>query len=66
MYGLDSAGKGGRVVTADVGQVAWRVHLANRKSGWYPILERDGPRFRKHEDPGRRNAVVTARPAKDW
>src|ERR687883_626890 len=38
VYGLDQAGNVVREVTADVGQVTWRVHLANRKAAWYQFL----------------------------
>ena len=67
VYGLDSAGKVVGEVTADVGQVAWRVHLANRKSAWYQFLERDGPRHRStRRHPGVATARSPARPARDW
>ena len=38
VYGLDKDGAVVREVTADVGEVAWRVHLANRKAAWYQFL----------------------------
>src|SRR5262249_35588151 len=38
VYGLNSDGRVIREITADVGQVEWRVHIANRKAGWYQFL----------------------------
>src|ERR1043165_4562039 len=35
IYGLNEAGKAVREVTADEAEINWRVHLANRKAGWY-------------------------------
>ena len=59
VYGLDSAGKVVGEVTADVGQVAWRVHLANRKAGWYQFLNAMDLGSKYAKTPGRRNAAVT-------
>ncbi len=59
VYGLDSAGHVVGEVTADVGQVAWRVHLANRKSGWYQFLNAMDLGAKYAKTPGRRNAAVT-------
>src|SRR6478735_213851 len=59
VYGLDSAGKVVREVTADVGQVAWRVHLANRKAGWYQFLNAMDLGTKYAKTAGRRNAAVT-------
>ena len=59
VYGLDGAGKVVREVTADVGEVTWRVHLANRKAGWYQFLNAMdlGPKYAKTA--ARRNSAVT-------
>lgn len=35
IYGLDEAGLAVKEITADEAEITWRVHLANRKSGWY-------------------------------
>lgn len=59
VYGLDKAGNVVREVTADVGQVTWRVHLANRKAAWYQFLNAMdlGPKYAKPA--ARRNATIT-------
>src|SRR5215213_2003002 len=35
VYGLNEAGEAVREITADEAEITWRVHLANRKAGWY-------------------------------
>src|SRR5919202_5251424 len=35
VYGLNEAGEAVREITADDAEITWRVHLANRKAGWY-------------------------------
>jgi len=35
VYGLNDAGEAVKEITADDAQISWRVHLANRKAGWY-------------------------------
>jgi hypothetical protein len=35
IYGLDEAGCAVKEITADMAEITWRVHLANRKAGWY-------------------------------
>lgn len=35
IYGLNEAGSAVKEITADTAEITWRVHLANRKSGWY-------------------------------
>lgn len=59
VYGLNAAGTVVREVTADVGQVTWRVHLANRKAAWYQFANAMdlGPKYAKTVT--RRNAAVT-------
>jgi hypothetical protein len=59
VYGLDQAGNVVREVTADVGQVTWRVHLANRKAAWYQFLNAMdlGPKYAKSA--ALRNATIT-------
>ncbi|GAA3716818.1 LodA/GoxA family CTQ-dependent oxidase [Microlunatus aurantiacus] len=59
VYGLDSAGKVVAEVTADVGTVAWRVHLANRKSAWYQFLNAMDLGTKYAKTPGRRNSAIT-------
>ncbi|MCW2810028.1 MAG: hypothetical protein JWP61_486 [Friedmanniella sp.] len=58
VYGLDQAGSVVREVTADVGQVAWRVHLANRKAGWYQFLNAMDLGVKFAKTAGRRNGAV--------
>lgn len=38
IYGLNKAGEAVREITADEAKITWRVHLANRKAGWYEFL----------------------------
>jgi hypothetical protein len=35
IYGLNEAGQAIREITADDAEISWRVHVANRKAGWY-------------------------------
>lgn len=35
VYGLDAEGNVVKEITADDGEVRWRVHVANRKAAWY-------------------------------
>jgi hypothetical protein len=35
IYGLNEAGHAVKEITADDAEITWRVHLANRKAGWY-------------------------------
>ena len=35
IYGLAADGKPLKEITADDAQISWRVHLVNRKAGWY-------------------------------
>jgi hypothetical protein len=35
IYGLNEAGVAVKEVTADDAEITWRVHLVNRKAGWY-------------------------------
>src|ERR1700755_1751849 len=36
--GLSKPGKVVREITADEAEITWRVHLANRKAGWYQFI----------------------------
>ena len=38
IYGLNQAGEAVREITADDAEITWRVHVANRKAGWYEFL----------------------------
>ncbi len=38
IYGLDENGEAVREITADDAEITWRVHVANRKAGWYQFL----------------------------
>jgi hypothetical protein len=38
IYGLNEAGEAVREITADDAEITWRVHIANRKAGWYQFL----------------------------
>ncbi len=58
VYGLDKAGKVVGEVTADVGTVSWRVHLANRKAAWYQFLNAMDLGAKYAKTPGRRNATI--------
>src|SRR6266550_1988457 len=35
IYGLNDQGQAVKEITADDADIEWRVHLANRKAGWY-------------------------------
>ncbi len=35
IYGFNEAGEAVREITADDAEITWRVHVANRKAGWY-------------------------------
>jgi hypothetical protein len=35
VYALNEMGEAVREITADEAEITWRVHLANRKAGWY-------------------------------
>jgi len=35
IYGLNEDGKAVKEITADDAEITWRVHVANRKAGWY-------------------------------
>lgn len=35
VYGLNAAGEAVKEITAADAEITWRVHLANRKAGWY-------------------------------
>lgn len=59
VYGLDKDGAVVQEVTADVGQVTWRVHLANRKSGWYQFLNAMDLGSKYAKTPARRNSAIT-------
>jgi L-Lysine epsilon oxidase N-terminal/L-lysine epsilon oxidase C-terminal domain len=49
VYGLNKAGEAVREITADEAEITWRVHLANRKAGWYQFLNAMdlGPKYSK-------------------
>ena len=38
IYGFNEAGEAVREITADDAEITWRVHVANRKAGWYQFL----------------------------
>ena len=38
IYGINEAGEAVREITADDAEITWRVHVANRKAGWYQFL----------------------------
>ncbi|MDP9374236.1 MAG: LodA/GoxA family CTQ-dependent oxidase, partial [Chloroflexota bacterium] len=38
IYGYDERGDVVQEITADDAEISWRVHLANRKAGWYQFL----------------------------
>src|SRR5215470_7235557 len=38
IYGLDEDGKAVKEITAADAEITWRVHVANRKAGWYQFL----------------------------
>src|ERR1700694_5365947 len=35
IYGLNNQGQAVKEITADDADIEWRVHIANRKAGWY-------------------------------
>src|SRR5205085_7356207 len=35
IYGFNKAGEAVKEITVDDAEITWRVHLANRKAGWY-------------------------------
>lgn len=59
VYGLSKSGKVIREITADEAEITWRVHLANRKAGWYQFLNAMdlGPKYAIAA--GLRNRTVT-------
>ncbi|HEX8119437.1 MAG TPA: LodA/GoxA family CTQ-dependent oxidase, partial [Pyrinomonadaceae bacterium] len=59
VYGLNAAGEAVREITADEAEITWRVHVANRKAGWYQFQNAMdlGPKFAKVTTP--RNGTVT-------
>ncbi len=52
VYGLNKAGEAVREITADNAEITWRVHVANRKAGWY--------QFTNAMDLGPKLAMTTA------
>ena len=61
VYGVDKAGRAVREITADEGEIVWRVHLANRKAAWYQFLNAMdlGPKYAKTAP--LRNATLTGK-----
>src|SRR4051794_21432561 len=61
VYGVDKAGRAVREITADEGEIVWRVHLANRKAAWYQFLDAMdlGPKYAKTAP--LRNATLTGK-----
>lgn len=59
VYGLNKAGEAVREITADEAEITWRVHLANRKAGWYQFQNAMdlGPKYAKTAAP--RNRTIT-------
>lgn len=59
VYGLSKSGKVVREITADEAEITWRVHLANRKAGWYQFINAMdlGPKYALAA--GLRNRTVT-------
>ncbi|HEX8283330.1 MAG TPA: LodA/GoxA family CTQ-dependent oxidase [Pyrinomonadaceae bacterium] len=59
VYGLNEAGEAVREITADEAEITWRVHVANRKGGWYQFLNAMdlGTKFAMTAPP--RNGTVT-------
>lgn len=47
VYGLNESGEAVREITADEADITWRVHVANRKAGWYQFTNAMdlGPKF---------------------
>lgn len=59
VYGLNEAGEAVREITAGEAEITWRVHLANRKAGWYQFQNAMdlGPKYAKTAAP--RNRTIT-------
>jgi hypothetical protein len=59
IYEVNEAGEALREITADDAEITWRVHLANRKAGWYQFLNAMdlGPKYAKSTAP--RNNTIT-------
>lgn len=59
IYGLNAAGTAVKEITADDAEISWRVHLANRKAGWYEFLNAMdlGPKFSMTASP--RNKTIS-------
>lgn len=38
IYGFNKAGEAVKEITSEDAEITWRVHLANRKAGWYDFL----------------------------
>lgn len=59
IYEVDEAGTAVREITADDAEITWRVHVANRKAGWYEFLNAMdlGPKYAKTTAP--RNKTIT-------
>ncbi|HEX5884355.1 MAG TPA: LodA/GoxA family CTQ-dependent oxidase [Pyrinomonadaceae bacterium] len=49
IYGLNLAGEAVGEITADHAEITWRVHIANRKAGWYQFENAMdlGPKYAK-------------------
>src|SRR3954447_25336928 len=59
VYGLDKSGKVVAEVTPDIGEIRWRVHLANRKAAWYQFLNAMDLGAKYAKTAGRRNSALT-------
>jgi len=60
LYGYNAAGEVVRELTADWGDIAWTVHLANRKAAWYQWqIAMDVPEAAKTALPLRNAKVAT-------
>ncbi|HEY5822338.1 MAG TPA: LodA/GoxA family CTQ-dependent oxidase [Propionibacteriaceae bacterium] len=59
VYGLNQAGTVVGEVTAEVGEIQWRVHLANRKAAWYQFLNAMDLGPGRAKETYLRNAAVT-------
>jgi hypothetical protein len=59
IYEVNEAGEAVREITAEGAEITWRVHLANRKAGWYDFLNAMdlGPKYAKSTAP--RNNTIT-------
>ncbi len=58
VYGYNQAGEVVREITADDAEIAWEVHVANRKAAWYKFLNAlDLKQFAMVPD--HRNATIT-------